>query len=407
MIRQTSASELVSGVQIKKPPTAPVVSNVLDPEDVADLRDYSKGDGHYMPDHSTFAAALLRAELRSMGCTGCKRCGGSKTKTGKGFVPKELSELEPEPQRRPKRKPVAGKKRQRRQLFKTVYGRALRAYRKQQAKRHGWMIATTPRQRDALRARGNEAYTRSELASYFPDLPELLLKLCPKCKGIGTIPRLSKERKRNDKLTARPTGSSKRPAEGGGVELDEEALHRRGKTDRRLAEVRKRLAKGTPHFVHDDRYGGDVLIGVLETYFAPGNETLKSLWPFTKHGRMLLDAPNPNGLTVRARVTALLDAVHLSKDREKQGWIDLADKQAQDLLDLYVRTWNTIVAELVARSSIDRNGRRLKLDREVMIFDGGKKVRGRIEGQSREFWRVRVSKQITRHVAGWHLERVA
>ena len=141
--------------------------------------------------------------------------------------------------------------------------------------------------------------------------------------------------------------------------------------------------------------------------YAPGAETLKSLWRFTRHGQMLLDGPNPNNLTDRARITTLLDTVHLSQDREKQGWIDLADREAQALLDLHVTTWNTIVAELVARSSVDMKGARLKVGDKVMIFDDGRRVIGEVTEQVREFWRVHINATYIRHVAGWHLERVA
>lgn len=405
MIPQTSASELVSGTHRTKPTK---VSTTLDPEDVADLRAYAKEDGIYMPDHSTFAAALLRAELTSMGCTGCRQCGGNKARSGRGFVLKN-----PEETKKPRngfRKRAAGAPKKTEPKNAKLYKIALRDYRKKQAKRHGWMVATTPRQRDQLRARGNEAYTRAEIALFFPDLPELLLKLCSNCKGKGTIPRKSKARATKP-LTARPTGSSKQPMEGGGAEMDEEALHRRGKTDRRLAEVRKRLelsGKADKYWVRARLVeSGDVGHGVLETYFMPGNETLKSLWPFTKHGQMLLDAPNPNNLTVRARVTALLDAVHLSQDREKRGWIDLADREAQTLLELYITTWNTIVAELVARSAVARNGRSLAVGAKVMILSAGKPTPGEITGQAREYWQVSVNDQVEHMVAGWHLERVA
>jgi hypothetical protein len=151
---------------------------------------------------------------------------------------------------------------------------------------------------------------------------------------------------------------------------------------------------------------------VLETYYAPGNETLKSLWSLTKHGQMLLDTPNPNNLTDRARITNVLDTVHLSQDREKQGWIDHADREAQELLDLYVTTWNTIVAELVARSSVSRSGKRLKVGVMVEVLSAGKLTRGKVVGQSREYWRVLVGqdghgRDIEHEVAGWHLERVA
>lgn len=430
MIQPASSTEPVSVVRSAKPLTTaqsePVgdagVPLVLDPEDIADLKEYAKGDGHYMPDHSTFAAALKRAELRSMGCTGCRRCGGDKVRSGKGFIPKELA-AEPVPDVRRKPKPLgarglaakAAKRKPKRKLFRTVYGKALRDYRKRLAAKYGWMVVATPRQRDALRARGNEAFTRKEVEGFFPELPELLLRLCPACKGEGTVPRRSKERKRNERITARPTGSSKKPDEGGGTELNEDGLNRRGKTDRRLAEVRKRLksnGKADKYWIQAEDLE-DAGAGVFETYFAPGNETLKSLWPFTRHGRMLLDGPNPNGLTVRARVTALLDAVHVSQDREKQGWIDLADREAKQLLDLYITTWNSIINELVARSAKDRNGVRLRVGKEVQIVDGGPHTRGLIIGQKREFWIIQglgsghsVGLGYTRTVAGWHLERV-
>lgn len=396
MIAQASVSEPVSGTQSVKPTK---VSTTLEPEDVADLRAYAKEDGIYMPDHSTFAAALLRAELKSRGCTGCRQCGGNKARSGRGFVLKNPDETKKKP-RKGFRKRAAAPSKKAEPTNAKLYKLALRDYRKRQAKKHGWMITTTPRQRDLLRARGNEAYTRSEIALFFPDLPELLLKLCSNCKGSGTIPRKSKARATKP-LTARPTGSSKQPDEGGGAELDEKELYRRGKTDRRLAEVRLRLRpKGK-------RPGEADAPPVLQAYYAPGAETLKSLWRFTRHGQMLLDGPNPNNLTDRARITTLLDTVHLSQDREKQGWIDLADREAQALLDLHVTTWNTIVAELVARSSVDMKGARLKVGDKVMIFDDGRRVIGEVTEQVREFWRVHINATYIRHVAGWHLERVA
>ncbi|HKY40657.1 MAG TPA: hypothetical protein VJN18_32200 [Polyangiaceae bacterium] len=402
MIDQASASGQVPAARAakKKPPEVPTT---LEAEDVQDLRAYCKDDGFYMPTHSTFSAQLLRAELQSKGCTGCRRCGGSKVRTGRGFIPTD----DALPPRRRRRQDKG--KRLKKPSAAENYRRALERFRRKEARRLGWMITATTAQRDALRVRGNEAFTRAELAAFYDHLPELFLKLCPNCKGVGTVPRETKGRATKP-LTARPTGSSKQPAEGGGAEMDEEGLHRRGKTDRRLAEVRKRIGKMPkaaaflrPINAEDHDPGR----GVLQTYFQPGNETLKSLWRFTKHGRMLLDTPNPNHLTERARITALLDAVHVSKDRQKQGWIDLADKEAQDLLDLYCRTWNTVVAELVQRSAKDLNGAKLKVGATVLIFEGGKRQHGRIEAQAREFWKVRITGDSLREVAGWHLERVA
>jgi hypothetical protein len=407
MIPQTSTTGPVSVVRSLAPKPAKV-SNTLEPEDVADLRAYAKEDGIYMPDHSTFAAALLRAELKSMGCTGCRQCGGNKTRTGRGFVLKDPDAPKKVKRKGFRKRKSAAAKQKPEPSQARLYKLALRDYRKHQVKVNGWMVATTPRQRDQLRQRGNEAYTRSEIAFFFPELPPLNLRLCTNCKGAGTIPRKSKARATKP-LTARPTGSSKQPDEGGGSEMNEEGLHRRGRTDRRLAEVRKRLeASGEveKYWVKPEHIA-DVGGGVLETYFAPSNETLKSLWPFTEYGKKLLDMPNPNGLTLRARITATLDAVHLSQDRDKLGWINLADREAQELLDLYVTTWNTIIAELVKRSSIDKVGAKLKVGATVLIFDEGKRAQGTIEAQAREFWCVRVSPKTVREVAGWHLERVS
>jgi hypothetical protein len=407
MIAEASIPEPVSELRRAKP-KPPKVSATLEPEDVEDLRAYAKEDGIYMPESSTFAAALFRAELTSMGCTGCRQCGGNKARSGRGFVLKDPDA--PKQVKRKgfrKRKAVQAKKKSEPSRAR-LYRLALRDYRKREVKKNGWMVATTPRQRDMLRQRGNESYTRSEIAFFFPELPPLNLRLCTNCKGQGTIPRKSKARSTKP-LTARPTGSSKVPMEGGGAEMDEKALYQRGKTDRRLAEVRKRLrsSRAAEQYWVKAEHVAEVGAGVLETYFAPGNETLKSLWPFTEHGKKLLDTPNPNGLTLRARVTATLDSVHLSQDREKLGWIDLADRAAQDLLDLYVTTWNTIVAELVERSAKDKSGARIEAGAHVMIFDDGKLARGRVEQQVREFWRVRIHETYIRHVAGWHLEMVA
>ena len=382
-----------SAVRLTKP-SQPKVSATLEPEDVADLRAYCKEDGIYMPTHSTLSAALLRAELSSMGCTGCRQCGGTKVKSGRGFVPvaERLA-----PTKSVKRQAFARRKLERKKAKRgppptVTYKKALHLYRKAQAKRYGWMVAATTRQRDELRLRGNEAYTRKELAAFYPDLPELLLALCKKCKGAGTIPRLAKERKANAKLTARPTGSSKKPAEGGGAEMDEEALHKRGKIDKRLAEVRRREPS---------------VAGILDTHFQPGNETLRSLWRFTRYGQILLGDENPNGLTDRARITALLDAVHQSKNDVKRNYIDLADREAQRLLDLAIMTWNTVMAELVQRSSRDKNGTRLKTGHTVLVFDDGKLRRGLVEAQDREFWKVRCFGSKTHRVEGWYLEAVA
>ncbi len=386
-IGQKATFELDSAVR-SVAPKPPKVSTTLEPEDVADLRAYSREDGIYMPDHSTFAAALLRAELKSMGCTGCRQCGGNKTRTGRGFVLKDPDAPKQVKRRGFRKKTPARKKAEPNQA--KLYKLALRDYRKRQAKINGWMIATTPRQRDLLRQRGNQAFTRSEIAFFYPELPPLTLRLCSNCKGIGTIPRKSKAR--NKTLTARPTGSSKRPDEGGGAEMDEKELYQRGKTDRRLAEVRKRLKDPRP---------------VLQTYHAPSNETLKSLWCFTKHGQMLLDTPNPNNLTDRARITNILDEVHLSQNRERLGWIGHADRESQELLDLFVTTWNTIIAELVERSATDKAGARLAVGDQVRIFEDGRLVIGKVDQQEREFWRVRIHATYIRHVTGWHLERVA
>lgn len=404
MIAEASIPEQVSEVRTVKPKPPPKVSNVLDPEDVADLRAYAKEDGIYMPTHSTFSAALQRAELMSMGCTGCRQCGGNKVRSGRGFVLKNPDPPPTSKKARERARRASGKRKEPNEARR--YRLALRDYRKAEAKRNGWMIATTPRQRDQLRQRGNEAYTRSEIAFFFPELPTLKLKLCSNCKGDGTIPRKSKARATKP-LTARPTGSSKQPDFGGGAEMDEEGLHRRGKTDRRLAEVRKRLSHASKAAAFLRPSNSSEGAGVLETYYAPGNETLKSLWPFTKHGAMLLDGENPNNLTVRARITTLLDTVHLSQDREKQGWIDLADREAQALLDLYVTTWNTIVAELVARSAISRNGKRLAIGSKVVVLSAGKATPGKIVGQSREYWRVFVNEDTEHMAAGWHLERAS
>jgi hypothetical protein len=390
MIAQASNPEPVSELRSAKP-KPPKVSSTLEPEDVADLRAYCKDDGMYMPDHSTFAAALLRAELKSMGCTGCRQCGGNKTRTGRGFVLKD-----PEAPKKVKRKgfrkrKAAPAKQKAEPNQARLYKLALRDYRKHQVKVNGWMVATTPRQRDLLRQRGNDAYTRSEIAFFFPELPPLNLRLCTNCKGSGTIPRKSKARATKP-LTARPTGSSKRADEGGGAEMDEKELYQRGKTDRRLAQVRKRLNDARP---------------ILQTYHAPSNETLKSLWCFTKHGQMLLDTPNPNNLTDRARISNILDEVHLSQNRDRLGWIEHADREAQALLDLFATAWNTIIAELVERSATDKAGARLAVGDQVRIFEDGRLVVGEIDQQEREFWRVRLNETHIRHVTGWHLERVA
>jgi hypothetical protein len=339
------------------------ISSTLEAEDVHELRLYARESGLFMPQRSTFAAQLKRAELNTFGSRNCSKCGGSKHGPGRGFVP-------------------ANKR--------INYTRALAAYRAREVKRYGWSVCNSDKQRADLRACGLEAYTREQIALMFPEIPLLPCRECPACHGAGIIAKTSKTRS-SKPLTARPTGSSKAPAEGGS-EMDEASLHRRGKVDSRLAMVRARAPS---------------CAGVLDAYYAPGAECLAAIYRFTKTGQRLL-RQNHLGLTDRQFFDNMRDAQATTPDLHRGMMLANAEDEAHELLGLACQTWNTIMAENVARSARDAKGRPLEVGARVVLYDNGVRKPGSITSRKREFWVVKLDASTTeREVAGGMLERAA
>jgi hypothetical protein len=364
---QASAPEQVSVARRMK---ADQHSATLEANDVKELRHYSKQDPAFASSHSSFSAQLERAALLAVGSLNCTRCGGingtKRDTPGRGFLP--MRERIP-------------------------YAEQLRRYRVRECKKNGWSWRRSPREVQALRGKGLDAYTWANICEFYRDLPELNCRLCPECGGRGITSRMGKQRKQA--LTARPTGGSRRGASGGSsAEVGEDALHRRGRVDRRLARVRTACP---------------AVAGILDTYYAPGNETLRSLWRYTATGRELL-GQGLSGLGDRAKIANILDHQHRHRDQGRQRVIDNADAEARELLDLACRTWNAVIAEDVKRSALDVRGRPIEPDQVVWGLLDGQRRRGIVQFQDREYWVVRFAaspKPIFRDIHGWHLEVAA
>ncbi len=291
----TTTTEPASVVQLR--PTR----RTLDVEHVKDLQWYAKQNGGlFAPQASTFAAMIERLALMSFGSRNCTRCGGSKSKPGRGFVARG----------------------------RVPYAEQLRRWRLAQMKREGLSAAGSPQQVERLRALGLDAYTWKTIAEFFPELPALGLRDCPECHGRGVIPRTTRS-SASKPLTARPNGGSRKGGSGsssGG--MNEQDLRRRGRIDRRLARVRTAQPSTA---------------GVLDTYYAQqnGRETLIAIWHLTAAGRKML-RENHLGLTTRAFFQNRIDQQRLNPDKHR-AWLHAeADRQAAELLELAVVTWNEV-----------------------------------------------------------------
>lgn len=359
---QASVPEQVS---VAPRPKLVTVPSTLEADDVKELRWYSRQTSLFAPTHSSFYSQLQRAALLSFGSRNCTRCGGSADpdRPGRGFLP-----LKP----------------------RIKYEEQLRRFRVAECRRLGFSWRRSAKEVAKLRALGLEAWTWSMIEEFYPELPSLECKECPSCKGRGVIPR--QVRARNSRaITARPTGSSKHGGNGPSQDTDEASLHRRGRIDRRLARTRTRCPR---------------VAFLLDAYYAPGAESLTSIWRFTKIGQLLLEQ-NHLGLTDREFFKNSRDAQKRNPDKHRAWQFDRADSEAQELLDLACRTWNEVIAEDVSRGAVDTHGRRVLPGLNVWAPYNGRLRAGRVESQAREYWLIRFAGDVLREVHGWHLEVAA
>lgn len=256
---------------------------------------------------SVFAAMCEAIALFRFGSRNCRRCGGTKTKAGRGFI-------------------ARGKR--------TSYDEQLRRYRRRMMQRDGISVTMTEEQAEALRATGLDAFPRHIFAEMYPELPALLCKECPNCKGRGVIARATRDRKRP--LTARPTtrfipnvGSSL------GRMVDPQDVIRRARVDERLVRVHMRCPDVRD--VLTDYYGQSrKLIGKPAA--------LLVLWRRTNAGKQLLKIARRNADELDDRVFfgRLLREHKLVRNRNLAGLLERADREAQQLLDIAHRAWNAV-----------------------------------------------------------------
>lgn len=293
----TTTTEQASAVPHLRAITTP---RTLSAKDVEDLRWYARQesrDAGYGSGSTPFSAMLERASLLSFGSRNCTRCGGTKDQPGRGFVPR---------------------------LQRVTYTEQLRRYRLAEIKRTGMSAAANEKAAAALRLLGLEAYTWASITEFFPELPALLCRECPECRGRGLIERTSKART-TKAITARPNGGSRKGATGGGSGMNEADAHRRAKVDKRLAEVRHRQPG---------------CAFVLDTWFgqSKGKESLVVLWSFTHQGRELLK--QNRGQTAIAFFQARISAQAANPEPHRAWTHEQCDREARRLFGLACQTYN-------------------------------------------------------------------
>ncbi len=283
-------------------PSAPPAPETLSAGDQEALRRYVQRDHLFAPHSSTFGAMIERVALMSFGSRNCTRCGGTKSKTGRGFVPR--SERIPYPEQ-------------------------LRRYRLRVMKAEGMSATSSEAQAVKLRLLGLDAYTWRVIAEFMPELPALQCRECPECGGRGVVARTTRSRS-GEPITARPNGGSRRGGRVSGDGLNEDDLKKRGKVDSRLARARLRCPEAA---------------GVLEAWFRQpkGREMLIALWPFTKQGRKLL-RQNSLGIDPRDFFQNRIDAQRQNPEPHRAWTHEQCDREAAEIFALACRTYNEVAA---------------------------------------------------------------
>jgi len=193
-----------------------------------------------------------------------------------------------------------------------AYHLELRVFQKSEAERLGLTVVAAS-QLEVARLLDINAVTPAQVREFFPELPALACRECPRCRGCGVIVRSTRASARRP-ITARPTGSSKRPG-GGGVELNEGDIARRGKVSRRLAYARARNAQACM---------------ALTIYYSP-NGSLGRIWVLTSAGHKMLRT-NPLSLTPDVLFANEREAQRLSPNDRRRALLEAADEQARALL---------------------------------------------------------------------------